>query len=156
MFKLTLLIKAHNLIVIDCAIDFILQVFNSSDAFFTIISNALNRVAIDQWGISIHYTFRRQQATALCVCCSIFKVKQGTSCATGGGLGVVVSGSRSTHQNLMQFIECVVLPGSHTCRGAMHQHSVWSPGSCARIQMRALQRRARSIRETAVTFTDCD
>lgn len=50
MFKLTLLIKAHNLIVIDCAIDFILQVFNSSVAFFTIISNALNRVAIDQWG----------------------------------------------------------------------------------------------------------
>lgn len=47
MFKLTFLIKAYNLIVIDCAIDFIFQVFDRSNPFFTIISNALNRVPID-------------------------------------------------------------------------------------------------------------
>lgn len=56
MFKLTFLIKAYNLIVIDCAIDFIFQVLDRSKPF-TIISNALNTVPIDTWGISIHYTF---------------------------------------------------------------------------------------------------
>lgn len=57
MFKLTFLIKAYNLIVIDCTIDFILQVFDRSNTFFAIISNALNRLSIDNMGISIHYTF---------------------------------------------------------------------------------------------------
>lgn len=84
MFKLTLLIKAYNLIVIDCAIDFIFQVFNKSDAFFTIISNALNRVPIDKWGISIHYTFRNK--TAVCVGCGFFKVKERASLTTGAAL----------------------------------------------------------------------
>lgn len=57
MFKLTFLIKAYNLIVIDCTIDFISQVFDRSNTFFAIISNALNRLSIDNMGISIHYTF---------------------------------------------------------------------------------------------------
>lgn len=57
VFKLTFLIKAYNLIVIDSAIDFILQLFDRSNPFFTIISNALSRVPIDTWRISIHYTF---------------------------------------------------------------------------------------------------
>lgn len=57
MFKLTFLIKAYNLIVIDRTIDFIFQVFDRSNTFFTIISNALNRLPIDKVGISIHYSF---------------------------------------------------------------------------------------------------
>lgn len=84
MFKLTLLIKAYNLIVIDCAIDFISQVFNKSDAFFTIISNALNRVPIDGWGISIHYTFGNK--AAVCVGCGFFKVKEHAFLTTGAAL----------------------------------------------------------------------
>ena len=50
MFKLTFLIKAYNLIVIDRAIDFILQHFNRSARFFTIISKALNTLLIDTEG----------------------------------------------------------------------------------------------------------
>ncbi|KAG7510710.1 intraflagellar transport protein 43-like isoform X1 [Solea senegalensis] len=34
-----------------------LPLFDRRNPFFTIISNALNRVPIDTWGISIHYTF---------------------------------------------------------------------------------------------------
>lgn len=155
MFKLTLLIKAHNLIVIDCAIDFILQVFNSSDAFFTIISNALNRVAIDQWGgqgISIHYTFSNK--TALCVGCSVFKVKQQTLVRRAS-----VSDSRSTP------IPPKVNAIYGMRRAPRHPHMLRrrdaSAFSFVSGFMRAntnagRQRRAGSIRETAVTFTDCD
>ena len=50
MFKLTFLIKAYNLIVIDHAIDFIFQHFNRSGPFFTIISKALNTLLIDTEG----------------------------------------------------------------------------------------------------------
>lgn len=149
MFKLTFLIKAYNLIVIDSAIDFIFQVFDRSNAFFTIISNALNSVPIDKWGISIHYTFGNK--TAVCGRC-VLGHNNGRADQTSRVMGCVLAGGSDTFtQKLIECMECVVCCMLLACISI--QFCLWF--MCVNIDA-SLRRRARSIRETAVTFTDCD